>query len=106
MRAVTEFQRTAVLGSAGAHIADDLADGGHGVGPHQINVATLGCRLARIVGQAAEIERRAFAGNGGDARRGDVDSVMLAVVREVVAVEQGFQDLHHFERAGVARSAC
>ena len=100
--AVAELQRAAALGGAGGHVGDDFLHLVHRVGPHQIHIGSFGSRFARVFGQAAEIERRALAGNGLHVWRRQLQLVELALVVERVAVEQRLQNLHHLDRAVIA----
>ena len=79
MDAVAELEGASVGGGAGAHVVEDGLHCGHRVGPHQIDVGGLGGGVAGIGAESAEVERRALAGDGGDAGRVDGELVVLAV---------------------------
>ncbi len=104
MRAVAIAQRAAVFGSARGHVSDDRGDRLGLVGPHQEDVAALRRRLACILGQAAEIERRRLARDGADARRIELELPELAVMVEALAVQHRLEDLHRLDGAAVARA--
>ena len=102
VRTVAEPQLTSVPGRPRPHVGDHRRDAFQGVRPHQVHVGGLRGDLARRVGQPAEVERRGASGRV-QPRRVQVEVHELAVVRDVLAVQQVAQHAHDLERAAVPR---
>src|ERR1700683_470780 len=72
------------------------------VGPHQVDVTSLGCGLASVFGKTAEVHRRMAQRYRGYARRREIDFVELTVERDRLTIKQRPQDTHDLDRSTIA----
>ena len=104
MRAVPEAKLPPVASGALTQIGEGLLDLPHTIWPEQIDIGSARRRLSDRLREAPKVERRTAARQGPQARRLDLERMELAAARDGLAIQQVAQDLHHLNRAPVARA--
>ena len=89
---------------ARCQVGDDVGDRLAPVRPHQVDIAALGGRRARILREPAEVELGGLARNRADTRRIQLQLPEIPVMVQRLAVQQRLQYAHGFDRARIARA--